>query len=200
MATKSTSEEKLVTTALIAIEKSGWASLSLVSIARKAKVPLSELYELCPTKRALLSLIAKRIDVTFLSLPATQDIAVPVRDRVFEAILGWFECMEPLRPALSVIHEEGASDIGTIIDIIPVTMRSAHWIAECATIPSTGWQGFIAIRTIGLILAETMSVWLKDGKDLSKTMAHIDRRLRTLEEWSNNLNRIGSILNASSED
>ena len=80
MATKLSPEEKLVTAALAAIEKGGWKALSLTALARKAKIPPATLYELCPDKRALLALIAKRIDIaalerasnpTTISRPAT---------------------------------------------------------------------------------------------------------------------------------
>jgi hypothetical protein len=40
-----------------------------------------------------------------------------------------------------------------------------------------------------VLLAETLGVWLKDGDDLAKTMAHVDRRLRMIEEWSETFRR-----------
>ena len=68
-------------------------------------------------------------------------------------------------------------------------MRSAQWIADIAGLPTSGWQGFVTTRGIGILLAETLSVWLQDGDDLAKTMAHVDRRLRTIEEWAEALQR-----------
>jgi len=46
---KLTPEEKLISTALATIEKSGWKSLSLIAVARKAKIDAATLYDLCPT-------------------------------------------------------------------------------------------------------------------------------------------------------
>lgn len=192
MATKKTTispEDKLVTAALAAIEKHGWKSLSLVALARKQKIPAATLYELCPDKRSLISLITKRIDIAAIERSAELDETIPPRDRAFDAIIGCFESMVPMKPALAVIHEESAGDFGAIFDALPATIRSANWIADAAGLPTTGWQGFMVTRGIGVILVETLGIWLKDGDDLAKTMAHVDRRLRLIEEWIERLNR-----------
>ena len=65
--------------------------------------------------------------------------------------------------------------------------RSAHWIAEVALLPDTGWRGFAITRGIGLLMADTLPVWLADERDLARTMAHLDRRLRMIEEWNETL-------------
>jgi AcrR family transcriptional regulator len=190
MATKKLSpEEKFVTTALSVIEKSGWKNLSLTALARKAKISPATLYELCPDKRALLALIAKRVDLAMLERTPEADLDIPPRDRAFDAIIGCFEGMAPLKPVIQVIHDDSAGDPGAILDVLPATMRSANWIADVAGLPTSGWKGFVTTRGIGILLAETLGIWLKDGEDLAKTMAHVDRRLRTIEEWSEALQR-----------
>jgi AcrR family transcriptional regulator len=191
-AKKLSPEEKLVTAALSTIEKSGWKALSLTALGRKAKVSPAELYELCPDKRALLALIAKRIDLAMLDRTPEADTDIPPRDRAFDAIIGCFEGMAPLKPVIRVIHDDSVGDPGAILDVLPATIRSANWIADVAGLPTSGWQGFLTTRGIGILLAETLGVWLKDGEDLAKTMAHVDRRLRTIEEWAQALERRGA--------
>jgi len=184
MTTKKLSpEEKLVTAALATIEKTGWKTLSLTTLARKAKIDAATLYDLCPDKRALLALIAKRVDIGLIERAPEPDPNIPPRDRAFDAILSCFEAMTPLRPAIQIIHDDTTGDPGAFLDVLPATMRSAQWIADIAGLPTSGWQGFLITRGIGVLLAETLGVWLKDGEDLAKTMAHVDRRLRTIEEW-----------------
>lgn len=190
MATKLSPEEKLVTAALTAIEKGGWKELSLTALARKAKIPPATLYELCPDKRALLQLIAKRVDIAALERAIEPDEDIPPRDRAFDAIIGCFESMTPLKPAIAVIHADTKGDPGVILDVLPATVRSAFWIADSAGLPTTGWQGFLVTRGIGVLLAETLAIWLDDGEDLAKTMAHVDRRLRLIEEWSERLQNV----------
>jgi len=190
MATKLSPEEKLVTAALAAIEKGGWKALSLTALARKAKIAPATLYELCPDKRALLQLIAKRVDVAALERAIEPDEDIPPRDRAFDAIIGCFESMTPLKPAIAVIHADTKGDPGVIFDVLPATVRSAFWIADSAGLPTTGWQGFLVTRGIGVLLAETLAIWLDDGEDLAKTMAHVDRRLRLIEEWTERLQNV----------
>lgn len=190
MATKLSPEEKLVTAALAAIEKGGWKALSLTALARKAKIPPATLYELCPDKRALLQLIAKRVDIAALDRAVEPDENIPPRDRAFDAIIGCFESMTPLKPAIAVIHADTKGDPGAIFDLLPATVRSAFWIADSAGLSTTGWQGFLITRGIGVLLAETLAIWLEDGEDLAKTMAHVDRRLRLIEEWTERLQNV----------
>ena len=191
MAAKPSPEEKLVAAALAAIEQSGWKSLSLTALARKAKIAPAALYELCPDKGALLALIAKRIDLAALERATDLDDDAPPRDRAFDAILSCFESMADLKPALQVIHDDSIGDPGAFLDALPSTIRSANWIADAAGLPTSGWQGFLVTRGIGVLLAETLGVWLKDGEDLAKTMAHVDRRLRMIEEWAGMLKNAG---------
>lgn len=187
MATKLSPEDKLVTAALAAIEKEGWKALSLTALGRKAKIAPAVLYELCPDKRALLQLIGKRIDIAALERAVEPDDSIPPRDRAFDAIIGCFESMTPLKPAIGVIHSDSKGDPAVIFDVLPATVRSAFWIADSAGLPTTGWQGFLVTRGIGVLLAESMGIWLEDGEDLAKTMAHVDRRLRLIEEWMERL-------------
>jgi hypothetical protein len=95
--------------------------------------------------------------------------------------------MTPLKPAIAAIHADSKGDPAVIFDVLPATVRSAFWIADSAGLPTTGWQGFLVTRGIGILLAESMGIWLEDGEDLAKTMAHVDRRLRLIEEWTERL-------------
>ncbi|MBL8781458.1 MAG: hypothetical protein JNL06_11035, partial [Alphaproteobacteria bacterium] len=155
----------------------------------KAKIDAATLYDLCPDKRALLALIAKRVDIGLIERAQEPDADIPPRDRAFDAILSCFEAMGPLKSTIQIIHDESKGDPGAFLDVLPATMRSAQWIADIAGLPTSGWQGFVTTRGIGILLAETLSVWLQDGDDLAKTMAHVDRRLRTIEEWAEALQR-----------
>jgi len=187
MAAKQSEEEKLVDAAMAAIRKSGWPDLSLASLARKSKLSAEAVYRLCPDKRSLLKLIVKPVDVEYLANAREPDADMTARDRAFDEILRWFDCLKPLHDVLQSVHEERRGDIASIVDFLPVTSRSAFWIAECAALPTTGWKGAILARGLAGLLAETLLIWLKDGEEMEKTMAHLDRRLRTLEEWQNTL-------------
>ena len=187
MAAKQTDEEKIVSAAISAIRKSGWHSLSLTTLAKKSKLPIDSFYDLCPDRASVLRLIVKQALLEFIETSKPNSPDLSARDRAFDAVLRWFECLSPVRDVLSSVHDERRGELATIVDFIPVTTRSANWIAECAELPTSGWKGAVITRGLGLLMAETMVVWLHDGDELGKTMAHLDRRLRTLEEWQNTL-------------
>ena len=190
MAARQTPEQKLVAAACKAIEEHGWTRLNLAQVAKKAKLPLATVYDICPTKAALLPLIGKDVDLRFLQHAPEVDAEMHPRDRAFDAILSWFEQLQPLKHVFAAIRNDSRGDLSLIVDLVPMAMRSAHWIASAAHLPDVGWRGFMVTRGIGLLMADTLSVWLSDSDDLARTMAHIDRRLRTIEEWNETLQRI----------
>lgn len=183
MPAKLSPQQKIVNAALSLIEKKGWRALSLSTLAHKAGVPVETFYELCPNKAALMKLIGASVDIAALKRFAAPDERTPARDRAFDAVLTVFEAMTPFKPALKIIHEETRGDPAAWLDAAPVLVRSAQWVCDSAGLPTTGVYGFAVTRGIGVLLADTMGVWLSDGEDLSKTMAHVDRRLRTAESW-----------------
>ncbi len=189
MAERQTAQDKLVTAALAMIERDGWRALSLAHLARHSNVPVETVYQLCPDKHALLKLIGASIDIAALKRMTEPAENTPPRDRAFDAVLSCFEAMAPYRPALAVIHAETLGDPGGWLEAAPILLRSARWIADNAQLPTTGLRGIATTRGIAVLLADTMGVWLTDGEDLSKTMAHVDRRLRMAESWLGTLNR-----------
>ena len=189
MAAKQTPQEKLVAAALAMIERDGWRALSLAHLARHANIPVETVYQLCPDKQALLRLIGAGIDVAALKRMNGPAENTPPRDRAFDAVLGCFEAMAPYKAALAVIQAETRGDPGGWLDAAPIFLRSAQWIADNAQLPTTGLRGFATTRGIAVLLADTMGIWLSDGEDLSKTMAHVDRRLRLAESWFGALDR-----------
>ena len=191
MTARNTSQQKLIAAATAEILAHGWSGFSLTKAARKAAIPLATLYEICPGKSALLAMIGKEIDLAFLRHDHQIDSQLPARDRAFDAILCWFEHLEPHRQMLQAMREAGAADPGLVVDLLPMVARSAHWIAEVAHLPDTGWRGFAIIRGMGLLMADTLTVWIDDQRDLARTMAHLDRRLRSIEEWSETLENLG---------
>jgi len=198
MTARKTPEQKLIAAATAEIVAHGWSGFSLTKAARKAAIPLATLYEICPGKAALLPLMGKDVDLAFLRQDHAVDAGMPARDRAFDAILYWFEHLEPIRPVLVAIRDAGKDDPALLIDLLPMAGRSANWIAEVARLPDTGWRGFAVTRGIALLMADTLPVWLDDERDLARTMAHLDRRLRMIEEWSESLE--GLRRDASSND
>ncbi|MEQ1754587.1 MAG: hypothetical protein ABL973_10690 [Micropepsaceae bacterium] len=200
MAAKTSPEAKLIAAAISAILKSGWSSLSLLTLARKAKIDRETLLGLCASKHALLILISKSAEPGFLDALPEADEKMPVRDRVFDATLCWFESLSGLRPVYQVIHDESGTTPGSIADFLPIARRAAPWIADSAKLPDTGWKGLAITAGLSVLMAETVGVWLADTPELAKTMAHLDRRLRTIEEWQETIGRARRQVNTDDDD
>jgi AcrR family transcriptional regulator len=189
MAEKRSAQDKLVAAALSMIEKDGWQGLSLTQLARQSNIPIETVFQLCPHKHALLKLIGASINIAAVKRMSEPGDNEPARDRAFDAILIVFEAMASFKPALAVIYQETRADPATWFDVAPLFVRSAEWIADNARLPTSGLEGFATTRAIAGLLVETLGVWLTDGEDLSKTMAHVDRRLRSAESWINTFKR-----------
>lgn len=183
MAEKRSPQDKLVAAALSMIETNGWQGLSLTQLARDSKIPVETVFQLCPDKNALLKLIGASINAAAIKRMTEPGENEPARDRAFDAILVVFEAMADYKPALAVIYQETRIDPATWLEAAPIFVRSAEWIADNAKLPTNGLQGLATTRAIAALLAETFGVWLADGEDLPKTMAHVDRRLRSAESW-----------------
>lgn len=200
MTARKSPEQKLVASASAEIIAGGWPAFSLAKAARKAGIPLATAYEICPGKPAILALIGKQADLGLIRSAPAVDPAMPARDRAFDAILSWFEELQPAREVFQTVSAASGNPADMIADLMMLTMRSAPLIVESAGLPDTGLRGLLVTKGVGLLLADTMAVWAGDGPELGKTMAHLDRRLRTLEEWSENLQRLQNEIARARDD
>ena len=129
MTTRKTPEQKLVAAAAADIVAHGWPAFSLTRTARKASIPLATLYEICPSKTALLTLMGKEVDLAFLRQDHVIDPEMPARDRAFDAILLWFEQLETLKPVLQAIRDAGKDDPGG--DLPSPEASAFSWLTHC---------------------------------------------------------------------
>lgn len=175
-------EDKLIQTAFTLIERDGWAGLSMLGLAKAAKIKVAELYRLAPDKGALLALVLAALDRDIVDRLTEQDPRTPLRDRVFDAILNAFEAMGPRKPVMRVLFHDVRQDPGAWRAAWRGLKQTSAWVAESAGLDTTGVLGGIRLRALSLLLADTTAVWLEDGDDLGRTMAHLDGRLRRLEK------------------
>lgn len=177
-----TPEDKLIHTAFTLIERDGWAGLSMLGLAKAAKMKVAELYRLAPDKSALLSLILAALDRDIVERLTEQDPRAPVKDRVFDAVLNAFEAMGPRKPVMRVLFHDVRQDPGAWRAAWRGLKQTSSWVADSAGVDTKGVLGAIWLRGLSLLLADTTAVWLEDGDDLGRTMAHLDGRLRRLEK------------------
>jgi AcrR family transcriptional regulator len=180
--TDRTPEDKLIQTAFTLIEREGWSGLTMLALAKAAKMKVADVYRLAPDKNALLQLLLGALDRDIVERLTEQDAQAPLRDRVFDAVLNAFEAMGPRKPVMRVLFHDLRRDPSAWAAAWRGLAQTSAWVAESAGVDARGFLGAMRLRALSLLLVDTTGVWLEDGEDLGRTMAHVDGRLRRLEK------------------
>lgn len=163
----------------------GWRAISLSDIAAAAKVPLSQLYAIYPTKTAILDAFERELDAQVLVAAEKEAPEGSARDRLFDVLMLRFDALEPYRKAVKAILIGARRDPLLVLASLGQFMRSMAIMLEAAGISSAGVPGAIRAQGLAAIYLATLRVWLEDeSEDKAKTMAALDSRLRRAESWA----------------
>lgn len=151
-------------------------------VARRAGVPLREVYARFPDESHLIAALSQRIDERMLDADPRELETLPPRDRVFELMMARLEALQPYREALRRLGREARRDPLLMLTAACRLDRSLTWLQVAAELPSRGLRARLMRRILGLVYLRAMRVWFEDdGLDLAKTMAGLDRDLRRVE-------------------
>jgi AcrR family transcriptional regulator len=171
---------------LTLVAEKGFAAVTLRDVAAAAGLGFADLYRLYPHKAALVAAFMARIDGEVLAgTPTGVDPEETARDRLFDVMMRRYDALRAYRPALREIRRAGTRDPLLALAIGPALRRSMATMLEAASLSSDGLAG--ALRQNGLVAihhAVSRVFDQDDSTDLSKTMAALDRRLKTAERWS----------------
>ncbi len=160
-----------------------WREISLRDIARTAGLGFAELYARAPGKAALLDRLSARLDRAALRA-ADEDADAETGDRLFEATMARLEAMAPHRDALiAIARDEG------VLAMAPRLPRTARALLEAAGIDADGPRGALRLAAMTGAWARVLQVWRDDEGALNRTMAEIDKRLKTMNQ---RLGRVGA--------
>jgi len=152
-----------------------WRDITLLEIARAGDVSFAELYAKAPSKGALLDRLSARFDRAAL---AADDPSAEIGDRLFEAVMARLEAMEPQRFVLiAIAQSEGPS--GRFALRLAATARA---LLEAAGADAGGRRGALRIVAMTAVWMRVLQVWRDDEGALNRTMAEIDKRLKTLRK------------------
>lgn len=176
-------EKKIVDAALKLAVSDGWAQISLSQIAAKAKAPLADIYQSLPSKAAILEAYSRQIDLRMLEACDDVDTEDSARDRLFDVIMNRFDAMAGDKEALHAIQKDLRRQPFEILAMRDGILQSLRWMLEAAHLDAGGLRGALRQRGLAVIYADVFNIWLKDDDPgLAKTMAHLDRRLRRVED------------------
>jgi AcrR family transcriptional regulator len=173
-----------IDTMLELVATTGWLSLSLGAVAQAATLPLAELYRQFPSKLALLRGFAARIDAAMLAALGPEPAAdTPVKDRLFEALMARFDALAPHKDAMRVLARELPRDpLAALCFAETGLSRSLDWALASAQLDAASLRGALRRKVLGAVYLDSLRVWLADDSaDLSRTMAHLDKRLGQVE-------------------
>ncbi len=169
-------KSKLIAAALDLAASKGWRNLGMGEIAQAAGVGLGEAFAVFRTKPGLLAGFTRQVSETVLFGGAAEGSP---REKLFELMMRRFDALKHHRPALKAILRGSVGDPAAICGV-PVTLNAMAWMLEGAGLSAQGWRGRARCMALTGAYAATFRTFLDDDSDdLAKTMAALDRRLKT---------------------
>ena len=171
----------VIDTAMKLAAERGWRDLSLAEIADAAKLPLSKVYPVFPSKAAILGAFWRRIDAAVLAAEEAGAREGSAHDRLFDALMRRFDALRPYRVALGNIVCAEAGDPASALCGLCRLKRSMAGMLEAARLSTTGLRGALRVKALCVAYLATLRVFLRDDNpDMAPTMAALDRNLRHL--------------------
>ena len=111
--------------------------------------------------------------------------AVPIREKILEALMNRFEVYAPYRAQIQALNRaaRGRPDLAMALGLglQSVTRRMLAMAGDNCD----GWRGVMRIKGVVGVVVVVTRVWMKDNSpDLAPTMKELDRRLQQAEEWA----------------
>jgi AcrR family transcriptional regulator len=186
MAKKATSRQpgpdRILDAALDLAAEMRWRNITMEMIAEASGASLARVYDLFPSKAALISGFIQRTDQAVLAGHDFGDASEPCRERLLDVLMRRFDALAPRRASVASIARDIGSDPGPLLCALPAFAGAMAWSLEAAGIRSSGLLGVIRIKGLLLIYLSSVRVWLRDEtQDLSQTMAQIDKSLKRAE-------------------
>jgi ubiquinone biosynthesis protein COQ9 len=178
MIDQSTLSGRIVAAAFRLAAERPWSSVTLRDIADAAGVTLADLAREFDGKTDILIAFNRAIDDEVLRNAPKPAEGQPRRDAVFEAVMARFDALMPHRTAIASIVRGAAQDprLGKSL------MTSQARMLQAAGIDTDGLRGAARVAGLASVYAAVFRIWLDDDDPgLARTMAALDRRLRSGE-------------------
>ena len=172
--------DKVINSALALAAETGWKKLSLVEIAAAAEVSIADLYQLYPSKSAILAGFSCRTDAIVLAgIEADGESADETpQDRLFDVLMRRFDALEPYKSGVKAIARDLPADPMALLVTLPQLRRSFSWMLMAAGLRSEGLRGLVRVKMLLALWFATMRVWFgDDDPEHGRTMASLNKNL-----------------------
>lgn len=157
-----------------------WSEIELGDIAAEAGLSLSALRGLFPSKLAMLGGLIRQIDEVVLAGASNDLASEPARERMFDLVMRRLDAMAPYRHALRRIVPALRCDPLALAALNRGAVNSWRYMLASADIPTEDALGAVRLQGAVLLMARVTETWLDDDEpELSRTMARLDRELKT---------------------
>ncbi len=180
-------KQKIVSSALALAVEQGWQYVTLQDIATRSGVSLTDLYDCVDHRDDILVLLGRMIDKKVLeNVHYSDDDTTSARERVFDILMDRYDILNDHREGIIAILDSFMCDPKQVIISMPHLCRSMSWMLETSGIETSGIKGAIKVTGMTGIYLKVLRTWKSDeSKDLSKTMAALDKSLDRAEGIAN---------------
>jgi ubiquinone biosynthesis protein COQ9 len=197
MLDRTTHKGRILAAALACAAKKSWGDVTLLDIADEADLPLLALRGQFNTKDAIVAGLLREVDDEVLKRAPKRSEGQSSRDALFDVLMTRFDVLAPYKAALKSIYAGGSADLG----LAGPFLSSMHWMLQAAGIGTDGVGGGVRVTGLATIYASVFRVWLNDDDPgLSRTMAALDRRLRSGESTLRSVEQVGDVLHRFATD
>ncbi|MAI50136.1 MAG: hypothetical protein CMM16_06225 [Rhodospirillaceae bacterium] len=180
--TRQPGSDKILGAALALASKTRWRDISMEMIADESGASMARVYDLFPSKSAIINEFMRRTDRAVIADHDPEDSSEPLRERLLDVLMRRLEALAPHKDAVASITRELSGNPGALMCSMPAFMQSMAWSLEAAGVGSSGLFGMARIKGLSAIYLGALRVWLRDDtQDQSMTMAYIDKNLKRAE-------------------
>jgi AcrR family transcriptional regulator len=167
------------------LAKHRFEDVGLAEVAGQAGIKLSQLRAEFGSTLAILAGHIKEIDRVVLAGSDPTMAEEPARERLFDVLMRRLDALAPYKEAVGSVMCSVRRNPGLAFALNAMAVRSQHWMLEAAGINASGPRGALRAQGAALMFARVLSVWIDDeDKGLDRTMAALDRGLKSAERWS----------------
>lgn len=183
-----TAADMLAAAALEIAASEGWRAVTIGAASERAGIDRITARRTVRCKAGLLAAIADRVDAGMrqsLDEDAT-DPAIPVRDRLFEALMARLDILAGDRQAYLSILDDLPRDPATALAGLPSLGRSMARTLEAVGERVGPPFGPLKVKGLSLVWLATLRTWRQDDSpDMAATMKALDGYLARAEEMAN---------------
>lgn len=173
-------EALLAQAALKLLEKQEWGNITLASVARSARLPLSDVLSVVSSKSALPGFVLRTLSREAVRRHKGDPRSTDPRERLFDVTMTFFDVQELHAAALKKLYRALQYDPATLLATRNDLFHLAGELLALAE-ADFGLSPRLQAGVFAGILIRATFTWRNDDQEMGKTMAQLDGDLRRLQ-------------------